>query len=1092
MKNIIKKFWGVAIVVVLLSSLFVVAPQASAVAVPPFAYDFLPSATAGSPMGITAQGTFVYDFAVAPSSQNVIWAATSDNALKSTDQGRTWQHVYTGNTTTDDPTDLVVVAPDDANVVVYVSPVGTGPLGERTVKITLNSGISWFPLGLPKSLAGVPVTKIWDVDVSEQFTDLYGYTYRYVAVVGQNGTVGGSSAFYYCKFGTGISLEWRNAVIDAPVSGQHYTAFNPLDTAFVAVKFSPAFKTDNIVYLLSTNGTYVHLQVCSLNIAGRFNTGITGYSYYADTGLNCFTVVGGVAKAQIIFKPDYVGVFYDPYYRTAYASCAGGTSGGGIVTIAENVDGVPAASGTIVTAMWSIALSPAGVLVGGAAYSTALFSPASAPQMKRVGGGSNAFGGIDDVASQLTLYYAGANLLCAKQGDQASFLLSTDDGKTFNGISLVNTTMDYIDDFAIEPIAGIEQYIVSHGNSMQPFGVHAYLGGSNNATSVWYYDGTYWERVFIRASIQSPASGPLVHRYQIKTSPNSFNVVYLGDTENATIYYTSDFGMANWRPRIAPLTGTLLADLEIVDDANLYAATNVGGMGYVCPLTFSGLYWNASDYIPVFGSSTHIFSLTLVSAEEVIAGSQEGGKVAYTTTGGNTPPEWSVIPGSVGTGGTNIVTEALSLAAGSVVYATPTNNGHATVYYYVLGSSAAGWTADGPSCYTGETGYSVDLLIYGTGTGQALYYLSGNNTGATATFSLTRMLFDLGGWCGVCGWPSWAGRTPDALKGSDVVVSGSQIGNQIWFTDMYGDTIWPSPMRGFGETLGLYPQIEYVYDTDAYTIPTLTGPVNGYIVQVNKETGIGYDVTLTWTGGPAYVQISKDATFTDIKAAGCASSPVNAGPWAINPAFKVNWQPGEIYYWRIRFTATCGAFFCTHWSEARTLNIQPTPIPVPELYAPVNGGSVETLTPAFSWSPMSGTASGSGITTTYTFQLGTDPNFTVQTLIYTTTATNTTGIELPAGYLIDGSTYYWRVSSTIVPPGDWSATASFTVHLPTVVVTPTSTVIITTAPATVGVPSGSATHTDNVVNPSYIWAIIIIGAVLVVAIIVLIFRIRPR
>ena len=124
MKKIIKKFWGVAFVVVLIASLFMTVPSASAAACGPYAP--LPSATAGVPMGITAEGTYVYDFAVAPTNPDVIYAATSDNALKSVDQGRTWTALYTGNSTNEDLTLLVCVAPDDANVAVYVAPVGTG------------------------------------------------------------------------------------------------------------------------------------------------------------------------------------------------------------------------------------------------------------------------------------------------------------------------------------------------------------------------------------------------------------------------------------------------------------------------------------------------------------------------------------------------------------------------------------------------------------------------------------------------------------------------------------------------------------------------------------------------------------------------------------------------------------------------------------------------------------------------------------------------------------------------------------------------------------------------------------------------------
>jgi len=158
-------------------------------------------------------------------------------------------------------------------------------------------------------------------------------------------------------------------------------------------------------------------------------------------------------------------------------------------------------------------------------------------------------------------------------------------------------------------------------------------------------------------------------------------------------------------------------------------------------------------------------------------------------------------------------------------------------------------------------------------------------------------------------------------------------------------------MRGFGETVGRYDQIEVYTDTQAYCTPVITGPADGYVIQVNKQTGVAYDITLTWTGcGPlGYVQVSKDATFTDIKAYGCTTSPVNIGPHAVVEAFIVNWQPGETYWIRV---GPCDYFF--HWSAAISVTVMSTPLPIAEVYAPACGSTVETLTPGFSWSPMSG------------------------------------------------------------------------------------------------------------------------------------------
>jgi hypothetical protein len=285
-------------------------------------------------------------------------------------------------------------------------------------------------------------------------------------------------------------------------------------------------------------------------------------------------------------------------------------------------------------------------------------------------------------------------------------------------------------------------------------------------------------------------------------------------------------------------------------------------------------------------------------------------------------------------------------------------------------------------------------------------------------------------------------------------------------------------MRGYGETVGLFPQIKAVVDATAYYTPVITGPATGYVIQVNKQTGIAYDITLTWVGGPMMVLVSKDAAFTDIKAAGCVGSPINIGPYAINELFQVMWQPGETYYIKI---GPCGD--CYHWSDAITVTVMGTPLPVVELAYPACGNTVNTLTPGFTWSPMAGSP-------TYTFQLGTGPSFTGAYLIGSWQVSSTTSFQMPVDQLIDGSTYYWRVAAGTAAPFMWSATCSFTVVLPTVETTSTTTMIITTAPATVGVPTNANSVTVTQTSPAYIWAVIIIGALLVIAIIVLIFRTR--
>ncbi len=1071
MNKIIKKIWGVAFVVVLLSSFFVAVPQASAAA-QDFSYASLPS----DPTAITAPGVEVYDFAVAPSNINTIYAATSANALKSTDQGRTWTKIHTGPAGTECSTQLVSIAPDDADIVAYASNV------DLHVRISLNGGTSFYDLGVPQNKAGTDAIHIFDIDVSKEYTDLYGSTYRYVGIAGVDGDVGpGDAAFYYFKFGDYAPFQWYDAVDDSLMPD----GYRDDDACFFAVKFSPAFNIDNIVYLLSQDKTGpIELHVCSLNIDSRFDASISSYQYYdqAATGGTyvIHAAVAPVTKGQIIFDPFYAGVYYEPYSRAAYCSVATTSAGdGGAFKIDENENAMPSVGSVAGGSIWSIALNSDGSnLIAASAHSNEVYG-GSGPPIKRIGGGTTALGGVTTTTDNMTIAYAGAHVLCAKANDQGAFSLSTDDGGTFNDISLVNTTLDNIDDQVIEQTAGIERYIVSYGASVVN---HITL---TLHTSVWYWDGTYWERVFVRTDFDP---------YIARVSPDNFGILYMGDTNNDLIYYTDTHGKADWRWRAAPRVGSNLVDMEVVNNTDFYVATNIAGTGYVCPLTWTGLYWNASDYIAVFGTGTAIASITLVSDNEVIAGSRQTGQVAYTATGGHTPGAWNMIAPLIA--GTSVYADATSCVPGSTIYAV-SNTGPATVWTYVIGSDASDWVPIYTSGLGGGSAHSIDIMIYGTGSAQCIYYLSGNGTGAAANIELARaFLSDAmlsppygAGWLAVQGAYE-GGQYPNVLEGS--VDASGLPGNQVWFIDTHGSNRWPSSMKRWGEIPGIYPQIITYTDELAATFPVLTSPINGYIIQVNEETGMAYDVTLNWTpAADAFgctLQVATDKAFTDVRLdVPSAVSPFVIGPYgaeAVNGA-DLSYQPGEIYYWRVRTTTP----YLSAWSDVRELDIQAAPIPVPVLYSPLNDAVVNTLTPSFSWSPMSGTDSTSGITTTYTLQIDTDPGFG-SSIVHDFAVTDTTGFQMPDGYITDGHTYYWRVCTDVTPHTNWSATFHFKVDL----VAGTTTVVQTSIAiaSTIVVPSNATNTTIEQTTPTYLYAMFITCAVLVITIIIVVVITKAR
>jgi hypothetical protein len=175
------------------------------------------------------------------------------------------------------------------------------------------------------------------------------------------------------------------------------------------------------------------------------------------------------------------------------------------------------------------------------------------------------------------------------------------------------------------------------------------------------------------------------------------------------------------------------------------------------------------------------------------------------------------------------------------------------------------------------------------------------------------------------------------------------------------------------------------------------------------------------------------------------------------------------------------------FSETRSFIVQPSAASVPTVSSPENGGSIDNVQPAFSWTPVSGC-------TLYKFELSTNAAFL--SFVYEAEVP-TAGAQLPTVVELErGETYYWRVKALQPVESDWSTVSNFVVAEEPPA--PTPPVVIETTPAPVieiqaPPPTPEITlqpPAEEVIAPAYIWAIIIIGAVLVIAVIVLIVRTR--
>ncbi|MGD0779596.1 MAG: hypothetical protein ABR954_02270 [Dehalococcoidales bacterium] len=1128
MKKIIKKFWGVAFVLVMLSTLFVAAiPQASA-GVLTFTQENQPNLNVPTKVHITANNTVIYEFVVGYDNTTV-YAATSNGALKSIDAGRTWANLTAlnfnlistkpfGDGTGTDTSLFVAVAPDDVNYVAFMDQAS------GNVSLSKDGGTTFQPLGIVKNGEGEYASAVTDIDISPAASVVIVGSYatsHVVAVTGRNHAGTGPSLFYCLTDLIGSEGSWKDACLNTnpnePIRGQDFSAINT--RVLNAVKFSPAFAQDLTAYVVGSNASGALLHVVSFN-NGRWNTGISGFwAGYLDTGspigltdANLLTttvavLTGPVTRAQIAFDPNFNGL--ESETRTAYISLADSATGvgvGGIYRVTDSATQpmfIPMGdiSGFPKWAMSSLAINSDGtVLVAAAMHSNKVWTLTSLASGRMCSYAVNnpykRIGITTITDNQTVAYHGGTNLFDAKQSTEGAFSLSVDDGYTFNDISLVDTSVINIVDQVIAPDGG-NRYVISNDNG-NPGAGH---------TSVFYWDGTYWERHFTLDNYDG---------YVAKASPTDFKTLYLGDKTSAHVYYTASAGTVNWKDYQSPKAGTTLADLEVESDATLYVATTIGGQGYVSTLTENGRIWKI-PVAPTFSSvsaSDPLASLTLVSPGNLIAGSTLG-RLAYSTDGGTT---WRCSSQFFTYSATYAA--ATSLANGSAIYTV--FDGWGGIYYWTVGtSSGTAWgtwplnMSQYPSYLSAfSSGQSMkDILIYKG----SVYAISSN---ASDTWLYSAFLPALG----FANWGEWAatnlvGQALYSLPGSSTVSAGvppdvlkvsadpTSVGTKLWFIDIHGtlnaNGTWINRILAYTDLL-------------AVAVPAPTSPIDKYLVQVNKETGYAYDTTLIWaTAGNPYIgaggcyeyQVAKDSAFSTVVLDGSAKPAtlfaptvhVIIGPNQVGTGVHLVYQPGETYYWRTRaipYPLTGFDWYYqlySNWSTVYTIEIQPAPPPVPELNSPANGGIVTILKPGFSWSVMSGEAPASGITMTYTFQLAKDAAFSTTSMVYTTTTT-VAGLSLPVS-LTDGQQYFWRVQTTTSVTGDWSTVGNFNVAVPkfttpvTVTQTQQTVVLTQTNPPATSITVTAPVSTTEV-SQAYIWVIIIIGAVLVIAIIVLIVRTR--
>jgi len=301
-------------------------------------------------------------------------------------------------------------------------------------------------------------------------------------------------------------------------------------------------------------------------------------------------------------------------------------------------------------------------------------------------------------------------------------------------------------------------------------------------------------------------------------------------------------------------------------------------------------------------------------------------------------------------------------------------------------------------------------------------------------------------------------------------------------------------------------------DPLAQEAPTLLAPDDGISVSVNPANGKAYNLTFSWERySSKYVtamqfQIATDdafdavvynQTFTGITT-DTISKVIGPSGTETGTSQLVDYMPGESYYWRVRVALDSPAY--SPWSEVRSFTVDeleaavtvtveipaveeeeeeapPAVVAVPfGIVSPAAGAMDVPLQPTFVWTAVEGA-------TSYEIMASEYDDFSILEWSHTTDQ-NFYPADEPFAY---DTIYYWRVRAAEPEEGAW-AVGIFTTEAKAVPEEPT--VITVTEPAPPAEVVTVEVEKEAAIPNYLLWTIIGVGAVLVVALIVLIVRTR--
>jgi hypothetical protein len=561
------------------------------------------------------------------------------------------------------------------------------------------------------------------------------------------------------------------------------------------------------------------------------------------------------------------------------------------------------------------------------------------------------------------------------------------------------------------------------------------MDATSTDESVWM-EKSDWERVFIFDEANATLD-------LIAVSPESADVIYIGNSDingeindAQQIFRTTNNG--NEWDDLGVLPGNLFSWV-VIDDSTVIAG---GNEEVFITENYGRRQWDDED-IDSAGNIVHLVLSPNFSSDETILAGDDNGSIAISEDMGDT---WDVVDKAdvLGTAANTYVAFDPGYADNMTIYAAS----GATVERCIIDSGDdwedQSWKDFDKAIALGTLGAASGIAVAADGSlyvADSTAYANATEDGAVIrSYQPTKSDETEAHW-------AWLGG--DDLEGD---LAGGETfgmlyinGNELWTIDTGTADVWkyedhltaPVALGSPGDGTGLGKTTEVTLRWDEPTGTDLE-----YDLQVSSDPSFDFDVVVDEDN------IDDDFFFAD------------------------GLEDGKTYYWRVRVTEPLRSNWSAKWSFTTLLST-----PAQHEAQPANGAQNVSIMPAFGWYE-NDNATG------YDFELARDAAFH-DAVDITVTTINSYSTDVALEY---SSVYYWRVralkDSTVI--SGWRTNVFTTMAAP---VEPTPPVTIEPTPPAPTVPAPQVII-PPAVTPGWVWAIIGIGAALVIAVIVLIIRTR--